>query len=221
VDFRPLLISLQTATAAIVFTFFLGILAARWVVNLRQKALKTIIDGLFTLPLILPPTVAGFVLLFLFGTQGPIGGALLELFAVRLVFSWPATVLAAVVISFPLMYRAARGAFEQVDESLVLAARTLGLGEWRIFWHVTLPTTLPGVLAGAVLAFARGLGEFGATIMIAGNIAGQTRTLPLAVYAATMSGDMGLAAAYVAIMVVMALVIIWAMNYFAARGRRG
>ena len=104
------------------------------------------------------------------------------------VFSWPATVLAAVVISFPLMYRSARGAFEQVDETLIYAARTIGLSEWRIFWRIIMPLALPGVASGGILAFARGLGEFGATAMIAGNIAGKTRTLPLAIYSAVAAG---------------------------------
>ena len=133
-----------------------------------------ILDGLFTLPLVLPPTVAGFFLLYIFGIRRPVGKFLLDYFAVKIAFSWEATVLAAVLISFPLMYRAARGAFEQVDPDLLAAGRTLGMSEWNIFWKVQFPVARPGIVSGAVLAFARGLGEFGATAMIAGNISGKT-----------------------------------------------
>ena len=217
-DLSPILISLKTASVATVFTFFLGILAARWVFSMRRKSWKAILDGLFTLPLVLPPTVAGFFLLYLFGARGPIGSFLLEFLSIRLVFSWPATVLAAVVISFPLMYRAARGAFEQVDATILYAARTLGLPEGRIFWRILLPTARPGVLSGMILAFARALGEFGATIMIAGNIAGETRTLPIAVYSAVLAGDWQTAGIYVAIIVAIAFLIIWGMNHFATKG---
>ena len=127
--------------------------------------------------------------------------------------------IAAVVISFPLMYRSARGAFEQVDENLLNAGRTLGMSEWSIFRKVVLPCAMPGVLSGGVLAFARGLGEFGATTMIAGNIAGKTRTLPLAVYSAVAAGDMRLAFQYVLILVVLSFIIVAAMNYFGMKGR--
>jgi len=219
-DLSPILISLQTASAATVITFFLGVLAARWVFSLRVRSLKITLDALFTLPLVLPPTVAGFFLLYLFGIRGPIGAFLMEFLGVRLVFSWTATVLAAVVISFPLMYRSARGAFEQVDRNLLYAARTLGLAEGKIFWRILLPTAAPGVISGAILAFARGLGEFGATIMIAGNIAGETRTLPVAVYSSVMAGDWATAGFYVAVIVGIALLVIGGMNYFSSRGGR-
>jgi len=134
------------------------------------------------------------------------------------VFSWPATVLAAVVISFPLMYRSARGAFEQVDLNLLYAARTLGLREGTIFWRILLPTAAPGVISGAILAFARGLGEFGATIMIAGNIAGETRTLPVAVYSSVVAGDWTTAGFYVAVIIGIALLVICGLHYFSTRG---
>jgi len=217
-DLSPILISLKTASAATVVTFFLGVLAARWVFSLRVKSLKMALDALFTLPLVLPPTVAGFFLLYLFGIRGPIGAFLMEFLGVRLVFSWPATVLAAAVISFPLMYRSARGAFELVDVNLFYAARTLGLREGTIFWRILLPTAAPGVISGAILAFARGLGEFGATIMIAGNIAGETRTLPVAVYSSVMAGDWTTAGFYVAVIVGIALLVICGMQYFSSRG---
>ncbi|NLW79379.1 MAG: molybdate ABC transporter permease subunit [Ruminococcaceae bacterium] len=219
-DFSAILISLRTASLSIVITFFLGILAARWVVSIRTTVLKTIIDGIFTLPLVLPPTVAGFFLLYIFGVRRPIGQFFLDVLGTKIVFSWGATVIAAVVVSFPLMYRSARGAFEQVDQNLIHAARTIGMSEWRIFWRIVLPLALPGVASGGILAFARGLGEFGATAMIAGNIAGKTRTLPLAVYSAVAAGDMEAAYEYVGILVGISFLVVVGMNWFTARERR-
>jgi molybdate transport system permease protein len=176
-----------------------------------------ILDGILTLPLVLPPTVAGFFLLYIVGVRGPVGRYFLNFFAVKFAFSWGATVLAAVAISFPLMYRSARGALEQVDRNLIYAARTLGMGEWAIFWRVCLPSALPGVASGGVLAFARGLGEFGATAMIAGNIAGKTRTLPLAIYSAVAGGDMETAWGYVTVIVLFSFIVVALMNWFTAQ----
>ena len=215
IDLSPLIISLRTATLSIIVTFFLGVAAAQLVYRLKSKTMKTILDGLFTLPLVLPPTVAGFFLLYIFGMRRPIGKFFIEYFAVKVAFSWGATVLAAVVISFPLMYRAARGAFEQVDPDILSAGRTIGMSEWKIFWKVQLPIAWPGVISGAVLAFARGLGEFGATAMIAGNIKGKTRTLPLAVYSAVASGNMKEAGKYVAVLVCISFIVVICMNYFS------
>ena len=219
-DYSPIWISLKTATVSIFITFFLGIVVAKWVVNLRHEKLKMILDGILTLPMVLPPTVVGFFLFYLFGVKRPIGLFFLEYFGVKIAFSWSATVLAAVVISFPLMYRSARGAFEQVDQNLVYAARTLGMREGKIFWRVVMPMALPGVASGGVLAFARGLGEFGATAMIAGNIAGQTRTLPLAIYSEVASGNMEGAYDYVLIIVCISLLVIFCLNWFTSLGRR-
>ncbi|HKM23037.1 MAG TPA: molybdate ABC transporter permease subunit [Lachnospiraceae bacterium] len=219
-DLNPILISLQTATCSIVITFFLGIFAARAVAFTKNQKAKIIWDGILTLPLVLPPTVAGFFLLYLFGVKRPIGRLLVEFFGLKVPFSWGATVLAAVVISFPLMYRSARGAFEQVDINLYYAGQTLGMSEWSIFRRIIIPNALPGILSGGVLAFARGLGEFGATTMIAGNIAGKTRTLPLAVYSAVAGGDMELAFQYVLILVLISFIIVAAMNYFAIRHKK-
>ena len=215
IDLSPLIISLRTATLSIIVTFFLGVAAAQLVFRLKSKTMKTILDGLFTLPLVFPPTVAGFFLLYIFGMRRPIGKFFIEYFAVKVAFSWGATVLAAVVISFPLMYRAARGAFEQVDPDVLSAGRTIGMSEWKIFWKVQLPIAWPGVISGAVLAFARGLGEFGATAMIAGNIKGKTRTLPLAVYSAVASGNMKEAGKYVAVLVCISFIVVICMNYFS------
>ena len=215
IDLSPIIISLRTATLSIVVTFFLGVAAAQLVFRLKSKTMKTILDGLFTLPLVLPPTVAGFFLLYIFGMRRPIGKFFIEYFAVKVAFSWGATVLAAVVISFPLMYRAARGAFEQVNPDVLSAGRTIGMSEWKIFWKVQLPIAWPGVVSGAVLAFARGLGEFGATAMIAGNIKGKTRTLPIAVYSAVASGNMKEAGEYVAVLVCISFIVVVCMNYFS------
>lgn len=216
-DWSPVLISMKTASLSIFITFFLGIFAAGVVIRLKNETSKIICDGILTLPLVLPPTVAGFFLLYLFGVKRPIGQFFIDFFGVKIAFSWGATVLAAVVMSFPLMYRSARGAFEQVDPDLTAAARTLGMSEWEIFWKVLFANATPGILSGGVLAFARGLGEFGATSMIAGNIAGKTRTLPMAVYSEVSSGNMGAADRYVAVIVVIAFISILLMNLGALR----
>ncbi|MCL2149562.1 MAG: molybdate ABC transporter permease subunit [Dehalococcoidia bacterium] len=183
----PLLISFRTVLIGTIITFFLGIAAARWLAR-YQGRLKNILDSLFILPMVLPPTVVGYSLLLLFGANGPIGKILLYL-GTSVVFSWPATVIAAVVVSFPLMYLTARGAFEQVDPNIEDAARTLGASEWRVFWTVTLPLAWPGVASATVLALGRALGEFGATLMLAGNIPGRTTTIPVAIYFAIQAGD--------------------------------
>ena len=216
-DWSPIWISMRTASVSIVITFFLGLLAAWLVFRLRSETLRTILDGILTLPMVLPPTVAGFFLLYVFGVKRPLGQFFLEYFSVKIAFSWVATVLAAVTMSFPLMYRSARGAFEQVDMNLVYAARTLGMGEWEIFRKVLIANAVPGIVSGGVLAFARGLGEFGATAMIAGNIAGKTRTLPMAVYSEVAAGNMERAYGYVAIIVVIAFISVVLMNLAALK----
>jgi molybdate transport system permease protein len=197
-------------------TFLTGLLATRFVAGIRRRELKMILDGILTLPLVLPPTVAGFFLLYIFGVRGPVGKFFLDFFSVRIAFSWFATVLAAAAISFPLMYRSSRGALEQVDPNLIYAARTLGMSEWAIFFKVSLPTAMPGIASGAILAFARGLGEFGATAMIAGNIAGKTRTLPLAIYSEVAAGDMENAYGYVLIILLISFIIVSLMSFFTA-----
>ncbi|MDR2481700.1 MAG: molybdate ABC transporter permease subunit [Spirochaetaceae bacterium] len=213
-DFSPVLISIKTAAAAIFITFFLGITIAALITDVKNNHIKKLADGIFALPLVLPPTVAGFFLLLIFGVEGPVGKPLLEFFAVKIVFSWEATVLAAVTISFPLMYRSARGAFEQIDPVFAYAARTLGMSEQRIWLRVILPQAMPGIAGGGVLAFARGLGEFGATAMIAGNIAQKTRTLPLAIYSETAAGNLDTALNYVVIITLVCFIIVTVINYF-------
>ena len=188
--------------------------------KMKNDKIKIALDSVFTLPLVLPPTVVGFFLLWIFGVRGPIGRFFIDFFAVKIAFSWYATVIAAVVMSFPLMYRSARGAFEQVDTNLLDAGRTLGMSEWKIFWKVLFANALPGIISGGILAYARGLGEFGATAMLAGNIAGQTRTLPMAVYSDVAAGNMGSAFNYVVVIVVIAFIAISIMDYIAIRQDR-
>ena len=187
-NLSPLWISLKIAAIATVIIFFIGIAAAHWMLTYRGKW-KPLIEGLFISPLILPPTVAGFLLLLLFGRNGPLG-QFFSWAGVNIVFTWYAAVITATVVAFPLMYKTALGAFEQIDANLQRAARTLGASERVIFWRITLPLALPGILAGATLAFARALGEFGATLMLAGNIPGRTQTIPMAIYFAVEAGDM-------------------------------
>lgn len=208
----PVIISLKTAGVSIVVTFFLGILAAWMVISMKNDWWKGVVDALFTLPLVLPPTVAGFFLLYLFGVKRPLGRFFIDYFGVKIVFSWGATVIAAVVMSFPLMYRSARGAFEQVDPDLCSAARTLGMSEWAIFRRIIFANAHPGIVSGGVLAFARGLGEFGATAMLAGNIAGKTRTLPMAVYSEVAAGNMDQAYSYVLVITAIAFFSVILIN---------
>ena len=202
---------MATVFTATVITFFLGIAAARWMVNYMGR-MRMVIDGLLILPLVLPPTVVGLGLLMLFGKNGPIG-QLLSLIGGTVVFSWPATVITAVVVSFPLMYLNARGAFEQVDPNYEDSARTLGAGEWKVFWTITLPLSWPGILSGTMMAFARALGEFGATLMLAGNIPGKTATMPVAIYFAVMAGDMDQALILVLIVLMISFASLAALSF--------
>jgi molybdate transport system permease protein len=211
----PLWISLRTVLAATVITFFLGIAAARWMARYSGK-LRNVIDGLFLLPLVLPPTVVGLGLLLAFGKNGPLGH-FLALFGANIVFSWPATVISASVVTFPLMYMTARGAFEQVESNAEDAARTLGASELRVFWTVTLPLAWPGVAAATVLSMARALGEFGATLMLAGNIPGRTATIPVAIYFSIQAGDMNQALILVGIVLVIAFGALAAMAYWKGK----
>ncbi|MDV4152429.1 molybdate ABC transporter permease subunit [Clostridium sp. AL.422] len=219
-DISPIIISLKTAAISMIITFLLGLFIAKFVVNIKYEKVKMILDGILTLPLVLPPTVMGFFLLMIFGVNRPVGKFLLDFMGIKIVFSWWATVIASVVISFPLMYRSARGAFEQVDQNLIMAGRTLGMSERKIFWRVVMPMALPGVASGGILAFARGLGEFGATAMIAGNIANKTRTLPLAIYSEVAAGNMKLALKYVIIVTIISFIIVILTNYFTIKERK-
>jgi len=217
-DFSPLWISLKTATIALIIIFFLGIAAAYWMLGYRGRW-KSLIEAVFVAPLILPPTVLGFILLLLFGKNGPLG-QLLDLFNFRIVFTWYAAIITATVVAFPLMYKTTLGAFEQVDANLLQVARTLGASEGKIFWRLLLPLSFPGVLAGLTLAFARALGEFGATLMLAGNIPGQTQTIPMAIFFAVEAGAMTEAWIWVFIIMLISLSGIIAVNLWQSQRKQ-
>jgi molybdate transport system permease protein len=185
-DLSPLWISLKVSLLATAITFGLGTAVAYKMYGYRGKA-RSLIEGILISPLILPPTVVGFGLLILLGKNGFLG-QILDQWHLSLVFTWYAAVLAAAIVSFPLMYRAALGAFEQIDPLLLDAARLDGASETAVFWYIALPLAISGIIAGIVLAFARALGEFGATLMLAGNIPGQTQTMPMAIYFAVEAG---------------------------------
>jgi molybdate transport system permease protein len=212
VDWSPLWISLATSVTATLLTLAAGLTAAAWRVRRRGPAMA-LVDGISLLPLVLPPTVVGFFLLLLLGRHGPLGALLLR-FGATVVFSWPATVIAAGVVSFPLMYLTARAALEQVDPHFLEAARTLGASEWHLFREVTLPLAWPGVLAGTILCFARALGEFGATLMLAGNIPGKTATIPIAIYFAVEANDIERAMVWCLIDVVISLALLGGLYYW-------
>jgi molybdate transport system permease protein len=218
-DLSPIWISLKTATTATGITIILGVSLAYWIV-FGTPRLKTLIDTLLILPMALPPTVVGFLLLYLFGRQSVVGQFLYNI-GFNIVFSWTATVIAAVVVSLPLMYRSARGAFEQMDPSIKEAGHTLGAGKWPVFWRIILPAAFPGICAGILLSFARALGEFGATLMVAGNLPGQTQTIPLAVYSAMDRGDTATAAFWSLIVLAMSFAAILALNLWTHRQQRG
>ncbi|HEY9623097.1 MAG TPA: molybdate ABC transporter permease subunit [Crinalium sp.] len=217
-DLSPLWISLKTAGLATIATFFTGIAAAYWMLGYRGRW-KSVLEGIFISPLILPPTVVGFLLLLLFGKNGPLG-QLTAQFDFTVVFTWYAAVITATVVAFPLMYKTALGAFEQVDSSLLQVAQTLGASKGRIFWRVLLPLSVPGILAGTTLAFARALGEFGATLMLAGNIPGQTQTIPMAIYFAVEAGAMDEAWLWVVVIMTISLSSIIAVNLWQKQYER-
>ena len=210
-DWSPLFISLKTGVVSTVVCFFLGILLARWVLRLPNKA-KAVVDGILTLPMVLPPTVAGFFLLLLFSLRRPFGSWLYGTFNLKVVQTWLGCVIAASIIALPLMYRNARAAFEQVDVNLIYAGRTLGMGEWEIFFRVVIPAAGPGIVSGTILTFARALGEYGATSMLAGNIAGKTGTISQRIAMVIQNGDYLTAGIWVVIIMLISFLIIFTMN---------
>lgn len=218
-DWSPLYISMKTGIAATIFSFFLGIYAARKVVKAEPK-MKAILDGFLTLPMVLPPTVAGFFLLLIFSRRRPFGIFLFEQFHIKVVQTWLGCIIAATVIAFPLMYRNARAAFEQIDVNLIHAGRTLGMSEITIFWKVVVPAAGPGILSGTILTFARALGEYGATSMLAGNIPGKTGTISQRIAMVIQDGDYATAGVWVAIVIFIAFLIIVLMNLVSNRGMR-
>lgn len=213
-DFSPLFISLRAAVCSTILSFFLGIYAAKLVY--KTKRFKSVLDIIFTLPLVLPPTVIGYFLLLALGKNSFIG-SFLSGYNISFVFSPAATIIAATVAAFPLMYRTVIGAFDQIDKNIIYAARTLGSTEHKIFWRIMLPNIIPSILAGTVLAFTRSIGEFGTTMMIAGNIPGKTQTMSISVYNAMQSGNKDLANRWVIIILIISFLCIFAMNFWLTR----
>ena len=219
INWSPLWISLKTGFAAAVIAFFLGIFFARLVMKMKPVS-RGILDGILTMPLVLPPTVAGFILLLLFSLRRPFGAFLLDNFDIKIVQTWKGCVIAASVIAFPLMYRNARAAFEQVDVNLIAAGKTLGMSDRRIFWTVVMPTAGPGIASGTVLAFARAIREYGATSMLAGNILGKTRTVSVAIASETAAGNYGMAGFWVVVILIISFVIVAAINIVSGKGMK-
>ena len=215
-DWSPLFISIKTGIVATIFSFFLGIYAARKVVK-TTPGKKAIIDGILTLPMVLPPTVAGFFLLLIFSRRRPFGIFLFENFGIKVVQTWLGCIIAATVISFPLMYRNARAAMEQIDVNLIYAGRTLGMSDTEIFWKVVIPTAGPGIASGTILTCARALGEYGATSMLAGNIPGKTGTISQKIAMVIQDGDYMTAGVWVAIVMVIAFLVIFLMNLISGK----
>ncbi|MDD3307406.1 MAG: molybdate ABC transporter permease subunit [Acetobacterium sp.] len=211
-DLSPAWISIKVTLTATAIVFFLGLMIA-WLMSNYNGRWKGLIDGILTLPLVLPPTVAGFGILLLIGKNGPIGN-FLEIFGVNIIFSWYAAVIAAIVVAFPLMYKTTMGAFQQIDPNILSAARTLGASEVKVFWQVAVPVARPGIAAATALTFARCLGEFGATLMVAGSIPGKTETIPIAIYFATQGGEMQVALVWVLIIFAISLTVLVINNYW-------
>lgn len=219
IKWSPLWISLKTGVTATVIAFFLGIFCARKVMKLKPFQ-RGILDGILTMPLVLPPTVAGFILLMIFSLKRPLGTFLLENFDIKIVQTWKGCVIAAAVIAFPLMYRNARAAFEQVDINLIFAGQTIGMSDRKIFWKVIIPAAGPGIASGTVLSFARAIGEYGATSMLAGNILGKTRTVSVAIAAETAAGNYDMAAFWVVVILIISFFIVALINIVTGRGMK-
>lgn len=217
-DFTPLLLSLKIAGISIVIVFVVGVSLARYL-SRREFFGKNFLESLFLLPLVLPPTVVGFGLLVVFGKNGIIGSWLYE-HGIQLIFDWKGAVVASTVVSFPLMYQSAQAAFKTLDDRLEKAALTMGASRIRMFFTVTLPLVWPGLLAGLILAFARALGEFGATLMLAGYIPGKTDTISLVIYFSVQQGKMEQATFWVVIIVALGLSAIMWLNWWTKRNLR-
>lgn len=215
-EWQPVWLSIKVAFASLIFVVIFGVLSA-YGMRKREFSGKAALEAIFALPLVMPPVVTGFILLVLIGKQGPVGQFLGNTFHAQIIFTPYAAVLAGAVVAFPLMYQSTKAAFQSVDTKLEDAARTLGASEWRVFWTITLPLAWHGLVSGIVLSFARALGEFGATIMVAGNIPGKTQTIPLAIYFAAESNDMSRAGLYVLIISLITFSMIFGVNLWAKK----
>lgn len=210
-DFFPLYNSLRVAAISTVITFFAGIFSAYYIAK-TPRLVKGVLDCLLTLPLVLPPTVVGFFLLKTIGPLGPIGSRVMELYGFKLTMTWYSAIFATAIVSFPLMYRTVRGAFESFDETLIYSGQTLGLSDRYIFWRVVMPNCKQGILAGTVLSFARALGEYGATSMVTGYIPGRTATVSTTVYQLWREGNDLLAYKWVFVNLVISFAVLVAVN---------
>ena len=219
INWSPLFISLKTGFVAIIFIFILGVIGAIAVMKMSNRA-KWVIDAIFTMPLVLPPTVAGYLLLLVFSLRRPFGIFLKNELGIKVVQSWSGCVIAAVVISFPLMYRSARAAFEQIDSNIIYAGRTLGMSEFEIITKVVIPAAMPGLLSGGILSFARAIGEYGATAMLAGNVLGKTRTISVAIASEVAGGNFDIAGIWTCVIVLIAFVIVLAINLVTGKGMK-
>ena len=219
INWSPLFISLKTGFVAIIFIFILGVIGAIAVMKMNNRA-KWIIDAVFTMPLVLPPTVAGYLLLLVFSLRRPFGIFLKNELGIKVIQSLSGCVIAAVVISFPLMYRSARAAFEQIDSNIIYAGRTLGMSEFEIITKVVIPTAKPGLLSGGILSFARAIGEYGATAMLAGNVLGKTRTISVAIASEVAGGNFDIAGIWTCVIVLIAFVIVLAINLITGKGMK-
>ncbi len=213
-DWSPLFISIKTAALATFIAFFIGLFTAAKVMKAKPKT-KAVVDGILTLPMVLPPTVMGYMLLLLFSLRRPFGSFLYQNYNMKIVQTWTGCVIAAVVVSFPLMYRSTRGAFEQIDMNIIYAGQTLGMSNRKIFWRVIIPSAMPGIVSGTILTFARALGEYGATSMLAGNIAGKTSTISQVIAMVMKDGDYLKAGIWVIIIMLFAFGIVLIMNLFS------
>ena len=209
--FEPIILSIRVALVATAIAFFLGIFFA-YLLTKKKVPGKNIWETILILPMILPPSIVGYLLLKLFGKRGPIGAFLLDTFCIQVVFTWIACVIAATVVALPLMYQNAKGAFQSVDPTLELAAKTLGSSSFKVFRTVTMPLSIPGIVSGIVLTFARALGEFGATLMLAGNIPGRTQTIPTAIYYSVVTGKEDEAMNLVVVMVLFSFALVFGLN---------
>ena len=219
INWSPLFISLKTGFVAIIFIFILGVIGAIAVMKMSNRA-KWVIDAIFTMPLVLPPTVAGYLLLLVFSLRRPFGMFLKNELGIKVVQSWSGCVIAAVVISFPLMYRSARAAFEQIDSNVVYAGRTLGMSEFEIITKVVIPAAMPGLLSGGILSFARAIGEYGATAMLAGSVLGKTRTISVAIASEVAGGNFDTAGVWTCVIVLIAFIIVLAINLVTGKGMK-
>ncbi|MGL4877476.1 molybdate ABC transporter permease subunit [Paraclostridium bifermentans] len=212
-DISPLIISIKTSLVATLITFILGIIISYKIFWYKGRY-ESLIDTMLTLPLVLPPTVVGFFILITIGKNGPVG-MILKTIDINLIFTWTATVISAVIVSFPIMYRSLKSSFEQIDNNMIFAAKTLGLSEKEIFMKIMLPISYPGIIGAVILSFARAIGEFGATLMIAGNIPGKTQTMPIAIFFAVESGDMNKAMIWVMIIIGISSIVITISNFIS------